>query len=257
MSVPLRLLLAALGTCWMMSSGANPKTMAQPSETLVFHVDQPNVNQHETPYPQYTFRAGDRVRVSAGGCVQSGGQGKTWKRYVNPEGPNADRLYHGLISIPGATGGLVRIEGVNGREMVVSSIDPSRSFLSLGYEDDDYGDNGYSGHDDGNNDQCKGVGAAFVDITVTRSRPADEPPPKQDGSASGAAQPTGQPGRPPTDPGANRNAAPEGSTMSPKPASDPPAKGFFETVPGVLTAAAAFITAVTGLYLALRRTGSR
>jgi len=42
----------------------------------------------------------------------------------------------------------------------------SQQFLIRGYEDDDYGDNGYSRHDDGTGDQCKGVGGAAVDIIV-------------------------------------------------------------------------------------------
>ena len=35
------------------------------------------------------------------------------------------------------------------------SINPQLTFLRLGYEDDDYSDNGYWGHDDGTGDQCK------------------------------------------------------------------------------------------------------
>jgi hypothetical protein len=38
--------------------------------------------------------------------------------------------------------------------------------VRLGYEDDDYSDNGYWGHDDGNNDQCKNSVNAFVTVTV-------------------------------------------------------------------------------------------
>jgi hypothetical protein len=39
--------------------------------------------------------------------------------------------------------------------------------LSLGYTDDGYKDNSYSAHDNGDNDQCKGVGNAFVLLTIT------------------------------------------------------------------------------------------
>src|SRR4051812_12471551 len=52
-------------------------------------------------YDQILIAPGDILLVSAGGCVQTGGHGKTWKRYVNPQGPNSDRFYHGLIQLPG------------------------------------------------------------------------------------------------------------------------------------------------------------
>src|SRR5947207_2818943 len=65
-------------------------------------IDQPVVTQeaqHGKAYP-VTFRPGDLVTIAAGGCVQTGGWGSTWKRYVDPKGPKADRLYHGTIWIP-------------------------------------------------------------------------------------------------------------------------------------------------------------
>jgi hypothetical protein len=67
--------------------------------------------------------------------------------------------------------GLVRIQDVIGKEYVVPSLkdDSPESFnLRLGYEDDDYGDNGYWGHDDGTEDQCQRSVNAWVRITVTR-----------------------------------------------------------------------------------------
>jgi len=147
---------------------------------IEWRIDQPNVKQHITLYQQISFQPGDRVTIQAGGCVQTGGSGKTWKRYVDPSGPNADRLYHGLVWIPGVIGGpaakgvppdLKRIAGyVNHTRLVPSGV-KTAGFLSLGYEDDDYGDNGYWGHDDGTGDQCKGVGNAFVIITIERALP--------------------------------------------------------------------------------------
>src|SRR5256885_7654801 len=76
-------------------------------------ISEPNVQQRQTIYPQIIFHPGDQVTVRADGCVQSGGRGKSWRRYVNPKGPRTDRFYHGLISIPDATRGLVRIQRVN------------------------------------------------------------------------------------------------------------------------------------------------
>src|SRR5262249_21256909 len=64
---------------------------------------QPPVNQHETPFPALVFAPNDLVQVSADGCVQTGGTGSTWKRYVNPSGPGAENKYHGLIRIPTGT----------------------------------------------------------------------------------------------------------------------------------------------------------
>ncbi len=147
------------------------------SGSVQWRIDEPNVKRRVTEYRGITFQPGDRLTIEAGGCAQTGGSGKTWKRYVDPRGPNADRLYHGLIWIPGVTGDLVRIQGVIARSWTILRVpDPSQLFLRLGYEDDDYGDNGYWGHDDGTGDQCKGVGNAYVVITVDR-KPATTPPP--------------------------------------------------------------------------------
>jgi hypothetical protein len=46
-------------------------------------------------YEQIGITGGDTILVSAEGCVQTGGHGLTWKRYVDPQGPNSDRLYQG------------------------------------------------------------------------------------------------------------------------------------------------------------------
>ena len=74
----------------------------------VWRITQPNVKQAATSYPQIKFLPGDSVSVDAGGCVQTGGHGRTWKRYVDPSGANSDRLYHGQIWIPGINTSLVR-----------------------------------------------------------------------------------------------------------------------------------------------------
>lgn len=146
-------------------------------------IDQPNVRQRLTPYPNVVFAPGDSVRVSASGCVQTGGLGKTWKRYVNPSGPDSDHLYHGLIRIPTATPGtgLTRIKDVIGQNLVVSGagMPTSELILFLGYEDGegDYGDNGYNDHDDGTENQCKGVGNAQVSIVIVRSGVVPTPVP--------------------------------------------------------------------------------
>src|SRR5437667_3111130 len=66
-----------------------------------WRIEQPEVRRRSTEYPQVQFKAGDKVLIDAGGCVQTGGSGRTWKRYVDPRGKNATKFYHGLIRIAG------------------------------------------------------------------------------------------------------------------------------------------------------------
>lgn len=142
------------------------------SANIVWRIDEPNVKAKQTNYPQITFLPGDTVNIDAGGCVQTGGTGKTWKLYVNPSGPNADRLYHGLIWIPGINTQLTRIQqfGLKKNYQIAaplaSSLNPADLYLRLGYEDDGYGDNGYYAHDDGTDDQCKNIDHAWIIISI-------------------------------------------------------------------------------------------
>jgi hypothetical protein len=126
-------------------------------------ITEPVVNVPQHGYG-ILFQPGDHVQVIAGGCVQTGGRGKTWKRYVDPASDND--LYHGLITIPGATGDLDRLVNVVGRQFTVFG---SGGFLTLGYQDDSYGDNGYANRNDdnGTGNQCLGLGNAFVRIFIT------------------------------------------------------------------------------------------
>ncbi len=154
--------------------------------TIHCTIDQPNVTRPETEYPTVLFAPGDIVDVVADGCVQTGGAGNTWKRYVNPSGPNSATLYHGLIRIPfgDPKSTLVEIRTVIGKHLAVTSAVVPLSLLDLhlGYQDDDYSDNGYYSHDDGTEDQCKQTdsqdgGPAHVTITIYRGvSPPDAPP---------------------------------------------------------------------------------
>jgi len=148
-----------------------------------WRIDKPNVKKPGTEYRQIKFQPGDRITIQADGCVQTGGHGDTWKRYVNPSGDNTKQFYHGLIQIPGATAGLVRFAAIT-RAIGASNmawqgtlsvpgnfVSPSGLFLRLGYEDDNFSDNGYYDHDDGNNNQCKtssntNGGAASVTLVI-------------------------------------------------------------------------------------------
>ncbi|MGV8988746.1 MAG: hypothetical protein ACOH2H_21005 [Cypionkella sp.] len=144
------------------------------ARTEIVDIAEPTVNQASKNYPNIVFLPGDTVAINAGGCVQTGGAGRTWKRYVNPSGPNADHLYHGLVSIPGATIGLTRLQDVQGGlsippEFKVANGAPLT--LTLGYEDDDYSDNGYWGHDPGTDNQCGATdgGNAWLELTITHN----------------------------------------------------------------------------------------
>jgi hypothetical protein len=153
-------LAAALTGPFLSTASADP-TAGCTRRPVVCTVIEPNVRQHESDYPQIELFAGDHVLIEAGGCVQTGGRGKTWKRYVDPAADND--LYHGLISIPGATSGLVRLQGVVGTTVTVAQD----THLTLGYEDDGYEDNGYTAHDDGTGNQCRNVENAWVKLTIT------------------------------------------------------------------------------------------
>jgi hypothetical protein len=126
-------------------------------------ITEPVVTQRATTY-SFTFVRGDQVAINAGGCVQTGGHGQTWKRYVDPASDND--LYHGTIAIPGTIGSTtsqVRLLNVVGRPFTVQGRGAS---LVLGYEDDGYSDNGYYSHDNGTGNQCLNSVNAFVHIVI-------------------------------------------------------------------------------------------
>jgi len=134
-----------------------------------WRIDAPNVQQAETPYPQIKFRRGDSVTISAGGCVQHGGPGKTWALYVDPQkpGPGNTPYFYGQIRLPGMFA-MQKIRDVMSVSYKVPADAVGDMFLKLGFADFRYGDNGYWGRqgDDGFNDQCKGVPNAWVEIAI-------------------------------------------------------------------------------------------
>jgi hypothetical protein len=131
------------------------------------HIDRPDVTVPTETYPSVRFCPGDSVTIAAQGCVQTGGSGKTWKDYVNPQGPNSGHEYFGQIAIPGVTCGLVPLKSVANNTSLPASTGGS---LTLGYVDDALGDNGYYSHDNGTQDQCPKNQPASLDITITRAR---------------------------------------------------------------------------------------
>lgn len=140
--------------------------------TTTYRIDEPYVKGISIEYPEITFDPGDQITIAAGGCVQTGGHGRTWKRYLNPSGNNSDHLYWGTILIPGLVGDVPGAHNSPLRDNLGALLTiPAgpRITVSLGYEDDNYGDNGYWGHDDGTEDQCKDVENAYVSITKTKT----------------------------------------------------------------------------------------
>jgi len=162
-----------------------------------YYISAPVVDRATFSYPTVSFHPGDQITVRAGGCVQTGGSGATWKRYVDPSGadsgPEDPGLYHGTITIPGgfAEGSALgvldwsiqhAIRVTQASPIVVASPagggPPPSSTLTLGYRDDGYDDNGYYAHDDGNNGQCaygNDGGSAYVVIDVVHGPPAAPP----------------------------------------------------------------------------------
>jgi hypothetical protein len=155
-------------------------------EITYWTIDQPTITSpNPVPYPQIKYQAGDTVTLFAGGCAQTGGIGKTWKSYINPQ-PASDGKYYGEATLPGTgTPPLARIgvagQGINGEKLFVFPTGDKDLFLSLGYVDDAYGDNGYYAHDDGDDGQCAagiGTGPAWIAFLVVHplTRSAAPPP---------------------------------------------------------------------------------
>jgi hypothetical protein len=144
----------------------------------IWTIDEPNVVNSPNSYPQIAYRPGDTLKVTAGGCVQTGGIGLTWKSYTQPLNSDgtASNQYFGQITLP-ASGvqSLQSIGGVINKEWPVDANLPptiplSDLHLTLGYKDDNYGDNGYYKHDNGNVDQCLNVGPAWVSVMAMTPR---------------------------------------------------------------------------------------
>jgi hypothetical protein len=124
---------------------------------------EPDVKSSETPLKHIVFRRGEHVNFSAGGCVQTGGSGKTWKRYVNPI--PTDR-YYGYIKIPGVLDEVTPLRSLTSPVAIPESL--KETYLIIGYKDDKYEDNGYQDRndDDGTDAQCKDLGNAWIKVQI-------------------------------------------------------------------------------------------
>jgi hypothetical protein len=162
--------------------------------TIETKISEPVVDRPSYDYTTVVLNPGDSFTIDASGCVQTGGVGSTWKRYVNPSGDNSDHLYFGLIEVPGFLTQR-RVSDVIGQTFTLDMNAP-QTFLRLGYPDDEYDDDGYWGHDDGTEDQCSFAngndgGPAHLTITITSSKPIVPDPVRP--QPQGEVPPMGQP----------------------------------------------------------------
>ena len=123
------LLLLSAGVCHAETFDIISRPAPPAGVDAVIRIDRPNPKQPSTEYPAITFQPGDTITIHAGGCVQSGGLGRTWHRYVNPSGPDTDRLYHGLVTIPFATGVLERVQKYWNQSVHIADTAPAASFI--------------------------------------------------------------------------------------------------------------------------------
>ena len=134
-----------------------------------WHIDYPSVDRPLTDYPAITFNAGDVVILKASGCAQRGGWGQSWELYVNGQDDDGklDGMHYGTIQIRGVTGDshAQSLKHWIGPPFIV----PVGGHLALGYNDDNYDDNGYWGFDGGSNNQCPGQTKAGLDIIIDRA----------------------------------------------------------------------------------------
>jgi hypothetical protein len=155
-------LLAAAFAGPFMSNASASSASCQGQAPKVCTVIEPVVTEFLTPYPQVQLLAGQEITFDAGGCTQTGGHGKTWKRFLDPIS-DSPSLYTGMVSVPG-TVGPTAIKNIRNAFFTVGRNTP----LYVGIKDDNYSDNGYWGRpgDDGTQNQCKGLGNAWVRLTI-------------------------------------------------------------------------------------------
>ena len=143
-------------------------------------IENPDVCNATSQYPQISIAQGDVVNVQAWGCAQTGGKGLTWKDYVNPKGVGADHLYFGQIWLKTDTASKANIFPIR-RFASQGNLEfkvpvGAHAEVWLGYVDDNYADNGYWNPDQGNPTQCGGSDKAFVEIRIVRSGLTALPP---------------------------------------------------------------------------------
>ncbi len=137
--------------------------------TEIWSISKPDVTKQDIGYPGIKFRKGDLIQISAGGCVQTGGTGLTWKRYVEPmKGglQEIDDKYFGSVYIPGILESEKLANAMRNAPIKVVSEVGNESYLHLQYSDDGFGDNSYNDHDNGWWEQCREMEDAWVIVII-------------------------------------------------------------------------------------------
>lgn len=116
----------------------------------IYRIDRPAVDHAATRYPDIQLQPGDSVLIDAGGCARQADG--SWTSYAAEGGP-------ALVSIPGATDGLVPLSGLLRQTIAVGG---DGGTLSLGFQGGRRG-SGYAGARAG---ACAGQPDAFVYVGV-------------------------------------------------------------------------------------------
>lgn len=137
-------------------------------------VQYPEVRQQMTLYPEIPIGQGDLLDVQAQGCAQRGGHGKTWANYPTPVGENSDKWYAGVLWIravtPTSTDLFPQHRFLPNLQITELTIPPnSKAEIRIGYQDNDYSDNGYYAPDPGIDNQCLNTTEADVTFDIIRS----------------------------------------------------------------------------------------
>lgn len=185
----LSMCLCVLAMAWASMAYAESVTVSRSGDIEIWDIRQPVINQPVTVYNQIVIRQGDIVTITAGGCAQPGGNmGLTWKRYLDPRMAASldyldtwkvrpfDNKHFGMVCILGITDklagsnmGWTSLKDIQGRSLQATL--PTAG-LQLGYKDDIFNDNGYTGRNDGPAMQCKGVEDAWVKVEIRHTNQA-------------------------------------------------------------------------------------
>src|SRR5262249_25052390 len=152
-------------SCGMNSASNGDACTITSTDPTHLRIDQPFVAGPSFEYHSIVFQPGDEITLTAGGCVQTGGIGSTWKRFVDPTGSNSGfpgGLYWGWVTIPGAffaddplrpVTHVPFLEFASGlkHSFIIPKLDQATDIaqpmdLIIGYTDDNYDDNSYSNH---------------------------------------------------------------------------------------------------------------
>ncbi len=147
---------------------------------IIYLIEKPIVTKSGCIYSGIEFLEPGQLEVFAGGCVQTGGGGETWKRYVNPK--DSDDNYMGTLEVKGAS--VLGSDGLEevGKETISQFVSWTNSgkniyvldgthHVAIGYKDDDHSDNGYYLWDRGTEGQCVGAGNAWIALCFFQPGP--------------------------------------------------------------------------------------